>query len=63
MARWSRQPAGSRTIATAGTLGQVVPPSIVLILLADVVGVPFDEQTVRAWPPDERLITLLPPTG
>ncbi|HJP36587.1 MAG TPA: TRAP transporter large permease subunit, partial [Gammaproteobacteria bacterium] len=29
------------TIATAGTLGQVIPPSIVLILLADVVGVPI----------------------
>ena len=28
------------TITTAGTLGQIVPPSIILLLLADIVGVP-----------------------
>ena len=34
------------TIASAGTLGQVVPPSIVLILLADVVGYKFFYTTI-----------------
>ena len=30
----------SGTIAASGTLGQIIPPSIILILLGDVVGVP-----------------------
>lgn len=46
------------TIATAGTLGQVVPPSIVLILLADVVGVPIGSLFMAAVVPGMILITL-----
>lgn len=44
------------TIATAGTLGQVVPPSIVLILLADVVGVPIGSMFMGAVVPGAILI-------
>lgn len=44
------------TIATAGTLGQVVPPSIVLILLADVVGVPVGAMFMGAVVPGAILI-------
>jgi len=46
------------TIASAGTLGQVVPPSIVLILLADVVGVPIGSLFLAAVVPSSILITL-----
>lgn len=44
------------TIASAGTLGQVVPPSIVLILLADVVGVPVGSLFIAAVGPALLLI-------
>lgn len=33
----------SGTIAAAGTLGQLIPPSIILVLLGDVVGVPVGQ--------------------
>ncbi|MGR8948103.1 MAG: TRAP transporter large permease [Gammaproteobacteria bacterium] len=46
------------TIATAGTLGQVIPPSIVLILLADQVGVPIGQLFVAAVVPGLILIAL-----
>lgn len=46
------------TIATAGTLGQVIPPSIVLILLADQVGVPIGQLFVAALVPGVILIAL-----
>lgn len=44
------------TIATAGTLGQVVPPSIVLILLADRIGVPVGSMFIGALVPSAILI-------
>ncbi|MFT4560376.1 MAG: tripartite ATP-independent transporter DctM subunit [Gammaproteobacteria bacterium] len=44
------------TIATAGTLGQIVPPSIVLILLADVAGVPIGSMFMGAVVPGAMLI-------
>ena len=44
------------TIATAGTLGQVIPPSIVLILLADQIGVPIGQLFVAAVVPGCILI-------
>ncbi|MGR9092491.1 MAG: TRAP transporter large permease [Gammaproteobacteria bacterium] len=44
------------TIATAGTLGQVVPPSIVLILLADRIGVPVGSLFIGALVPSAILI-------
>ena len=46
------------TIAAAGTLGQIVPPSIVLILLGDVIGVPVGRLFVGAIVPGLLLITL-----
>ncbi len=48
----------SGTIAAAGTLGQVIPPSIILILLADVVGVPVGRLFMGAVGPGLLLITL-----
>ncbi len=48
----------SATIATAGTLGQVIPPSIVLILLADVVGVPIGSLFMAAVVPGLLLIVM-----
>jgi tripartite ATP-independent transporter DctM subunit len=44
------------TITAAGTLGQVVPPSIVLILLADIVGVPVGELFMGAIVPSLLLV-------
>ncbi|MDA0824817.1 MAG: TRAP transporter large permease subunit [Proteobacteria bacterium] len=44
------------TIATAGTLGQIVPPSVVLILLADVAGVPVGSMFMGAVVPGAILI-------
>ena len=46
------------TIAAAGTLGQLIPPSIVLILLADVIGIPVGRLFVAAVGPGLILIAL-----
>ena len=46
------------TIAASGTLGQIIPPSIVLILLADVIGVPVGRLFVGAIVPGLLLILL-----
>jgi len=46
------------TIAASGTLGQIIPPSIVLILLADVVGVPVGQLFAGAVVPGFLLISL-----
>lgn len=46
------------TIAASGTLGQIIPPSIVLILLADVIGVPVGQLFAGAVVPGFLLITL-----
>ncbi|OUD14643.1 C4-dicarboxylate ABC transporter [Thioflexithrix psekupsensis] len=46
------------TIATAGTLGQIIPPSVILILLADVVGVPVGRLFIAALVPGMLLIAL-----
>ena len=48
----------SGTVAAAGTLGQIVPPSIVLILLADTIGVPIGRLFMAAVIPGVLLITL-----
>ena len=45
------------TIAAAGTLGQIVPPSIVLILLGDVMGVSIGDLFIGAVVPSAILIT------
>jgi len=46
----------SGTIAASGTLGQIIPPSIILILLGDVVGVPVGELFAAAVVPGLLLI-------
>ncbi len=46
------------TIAAAGTLGQIIPPSIVLILLGDVMGVPVGRLFMAAVGPGLLLIAL-----
>ena len=46
------------TIAASGTLGQIVPPSIVLILLGDIVGVPVGQLFAAAVIPGGLLIVL-----
>ena len=48
----------SGTIAASGTLGQIIPPSIVLILLGDVMGVPVGELFMGAVIPGILLILL-----
>jgi len=46
----------SGTIAAAGTLGQIIPPSIVLILLGDVMGVPVGQLFMSAVVPGLILV-------
>ncbi|MFT5426541.1 MAG: tripartite ATP-independent transporter DctM subunit [Gammaproteobacteria bacterium] len=46
------------TIAASGTLGQIIPPSIILILLGDVMGVPVGRLFVGAVIPGTILVTL-----
>ncbi len=46
----------SGTIAASGTLGQIIPPSIILILLADVVGVPVGQLFIAAAVPGIMLV-------
>ena len=46
------------TIAASGTLGQIIPPSIILILLGDVMGVPVGRLFIGAVIPGTILVTL-----
>jgi tripartite ATP-independent transporter DctM subunit len=46
------------TIATSGTLGQIIPPSIVLILLGDMIGVPVGDLFLAAVMPGFLLVSL-----
>ncbi len=46
------------TIAAAGTLGQIIPPSIILILLGDVMGVPVGRLFIGAVIPGALLVML-----
>lgn len=46
----------SGTVATAGTLGQIIPPSIILILLGDVMGVPVGSLFMAAVIPSLLLV-------
>ncbi len=46
------------TIAASGTLGQIIPPSIILILLGDVIGVPVGRLFIAAVTPGLLLILL-----
>jgi tripartite ATP-independent transporter DctM subunit len=47
----------SGTIAASGTLGQIIPPSIILILLGDVIGVPVGQLFVAAVIPGLLLVS------
>ena len=55
--RYSPQLA-SGTIAASGTLGQIIPPSIILILLGDVMGVPVGRLFMGAVLPGMLLVIL-----
>jgi len=46
------------TIAASGTLGQIIPPSIILVLLGDVIGVPVGRLFMAAVTPGLVLIAL-----
>ncbi len=46
----------SGTIAASGTLGQIIPPSIILILLGDVIGVPVGQLFIAAAVPGLLLV-------
>jgi tripartite ATP-independent transporter DctM subunit len=46
----------SGTIAASGTLGQIIPPSIILILLGDVIGVPVGQLFMGAAVPGLVLV-------
>ena len=46
------------TIAASGTLGQIIPPSIILILLGDIMGVPVGQLFMSAILPGTLLIVL-----
>ena len=46
------------TIAASGTLGQIIPPSIVLILLGDVIGVPVGRLFMGAVVPGLVIVAL-----
>ena len=53
----------SGTIAASGTLGQIIPPSIILILLGDVMGVPVGRLFVGAIIPGLLLVILFMPVS
>lgn len=46
----------SGTIAASGTLGQIIPPSIILILLGDVIGIPAGQLFAAAAVPGFLLV-------
>jgi tripartite ATP-independent transporter DctM subunit len=46
------------SIAAAGTLGQIIPPSIILVLLGDVIGVPVGRLFMGAVTPGIILIVI-----
>lgn len=46
------------TVAASGTLGQIIPPSIVLVLLGDIVGVPVGDLFMAAVLPGLVLVGL-----
>jgi tripartite ATP-independent transporter DctM subunit len=49
-------PLAAGAIAASGTLGQIIPPSIILILLGDVIGVPVGELFAAAVVPGLVLV-------
>ena len=51
-------PLATGTIAASGTLGQIIPPSVVLIILGDVIGVPVGRLFIAAVVPGLLLVLL-----
>ncbi|MEW6429244.1 MAG: TRAP transporter large permease subunit [Thermodesulfobacteriota bacterium] len=51
-----RQELATGTVAAAGTLGQIIPPSIVLVLLGDIIGVPVGDLFLGAVLPGLLLV-------
>ncbi len=49
-------PLATGTIAASGTLGQIIPPSVILILLGDVMGVPVGRLFMGAIIPGSLLV-------
>lgn len=59
MMKWGyRHELATGTIAAAGTLGQIIPPSIVLVLLGDIIGVSVGELFIGAVIPGLLLVLL-----
>ncbi len=58
LARGYSQELASGTVAASGTLGQIIPPSIVLVLLGDIIGVSVGELFVGALVPGLLLVCL-----
>jgi len=46
------------TVAASGTLGQIIPPSIVLVLIGDIIGVPVGDLFIGAVLPGLLLVTI-----
>ncbi|OQX01121.1 MAG: C4-dicarboxylate ABC transporter [Desulfobacteraceae bacterium IS3] len=46
------------TVAASGTLGQIIPPSVVLVLIGDIVGVPVGDLFMGAVLPGMVLVVL-----
>lgn len=59
MIKWGYQKElATGTIAASGTLGQIIPPSIILVLLGDIIGVPVGDLFVGAVMPGLLLVVL-----
>jgi tripartite ATP-independent transporter DctM subunit len=46
------------TVAASGTLGQIIPPSIVLVLIGDIIGVPVGDLFIGALLPGLLLVAI-----
>ncbi len=58
LARGYAQELATGTVAASGTLGQIIPPSIVLVLLGDIIGVSVGDLFVGALVPGLLLVCL-----
>ncbi len=59
MLKWGYQKElATGTVAASGTLGQIIPPSIVLVLIGDIVGVPVGDLFMGAVLPGVVLVIL-----
>ena len=59
MLKWGYQhEMATGTVSASGTLGQIIPPSIVLVLIGDIVGVPIGDLFMGAVLPGMLLVGL-----